>query len=240
MTGQKFDIARICRIAHKYDIYVGLDLAHGLGNVELKLNEWNVDCATFCGYKYLCGSGGGIGGIFVHKMHHNNQEILNRRLQGWWGQNMEDILKFVPDYKHAIGARAWGISQASFFECVALESALEIFNEAGWNNLLIKSKRLTKYLEILILRFIDKNDIKIVTPLNENERGCQLALEIIDRNNCKELKRWLRDKGVICYISVDHGILRVAPVPLYNRFSECWDFVQILKGYFGRKHKSKL
>ena len=163
-----------------------------------------------------------------------------KRLQGWWGQNMEDILKFIPDYKHAIGARAWGISQAPFFECVALESALEIFNEAEWNNLLIISKKLTKYLEILILRFIDKNDIKIVTPLNENERGCQLALEIIDRNNCKGLKRWLRDKGVICYISVDHGILRVAPVPLYNRFSECWDFVQILKGYFDRKHKSKL
>eukprot|EP01084_Bolivina_argentea_P094019 169040_1 len=230
LSGQLFDIKRIVKIAHKYGIYVGLDLAHGIGNVALHLSDWNVDCAVFCGYKYLCGSGGCIGGIFVHKMHHNNQTLS--KLQGWWGQEMDDILKFVPEYKPAIGARSWAISQAPFFECVALESALEIFDEANFVNLIIKSKKLTKYLEILIDKYLNKCDIKIVTPLNDKERGCQLSLEIMRKEDGEKLKKYLRNKGVICYVSKDQNIVRVAPVPLYNMFIECWDFIQILKRYF--------
>eukprot|EP00483_Globobulimina_turgida_P009788 UN09807 len=81
LSGQLFDIKKICDTAHKYDIYVGLDLAHGIGNVPLYLHDWGVDFATFCSYKYLNAGGGGIGGIFVHEMHHNKS--LPKQL-GWW------------------------------------------------------------------------------------------------------------------------------------------------------------
>ena len=74
-TGQLFDIKTICDTAHKYGIYVGLDLAHGIGNVPLYLHDWNVDFAAFCGYKYLNGGGGAIGGIFVHQRHHYNPDL---------------------------------------------------------------------------------------------------------------------------------------------------------------------
>ena len=78
-TGQLFDIRRICDIAHKYGIYVGLDLAHGVGNIPLYLHDWGVDFAAFCGYKYLNGGGGAIGGIFVHQRHHNNPKLKKQK-----------------------------------------------------------------------------------------------------------------------------------------------------------------
>jgi kynureninase len=65
-TGQAFDIETITEFAHSKGIVVGWDLAHGVGNIELRLHEWNVDFAAWCSYKYLNAGPGGISGLFVH------------------------------------------------------------------------------------------------------------------------------------------------------------------------------
>lgn len=66
-TGQAFNIAKITEFAKSKGIVVGWDLAHGVGNMELRLHDWKVDFAVWCSYKYLNAGPGGIGGIFVHK-----------------------------------------------------------------------------------------------------------------------------------------------------------------------------
>jgi kynureninase len=58
-SGQLFDIKKISAACQKYKLTLGLDLAHAIGNVELKLHDWQVDFATWCSYKYL-NSGPGI------------------------------------------------------------------------------------------------------------------------------------------------------------------------------------
>eukprot|EP01084_Bolivina_argentea_P033197 61438_1 len=240
LSGQLFDIKNICNIAHKYGIYIGLDLAHGIGNIPLYLHDWNVDFAAFCGYKYLNGGGGAIGGIFVHEKHHNN--ISLKKQIGWWGQDLKQRYKFLSHFKTAIGAKSWAISQTPLFQCVALETSLEIFHKAGILNLRQKSIKLTGYLQLLIEYFL-KYNIKIITPCNVEERGCQLALAVLGTGNEKvimsELNEWLLDNGVICSIRKPN-IIRIAPTPLFNTFNECWDFVQIIKQYFNQSINSKL
>ena len=92
-TGQLFDIPTITAHAHSYEITIGWDLAHAVGNVELQLHDWEVDFAVWCSYKYLNSGPGAIGGLFVHDNHtqvdreatKNGLEGYRPRLTGWWG-----------------------------------------------------------------------------------------------------------------------------------------------------------
>ncbi|KAF2655843.1 kynureninase [Lophiostoma macrostomum CBS 122681] len=68
-SGQFLDIELITHHCHLLGITVGWDLAHAVGNVPLKLHDWNVDFAAWCNYKYMNGGPGVIGGLFVHERH---------------------------------------------------------------------------------------------------------------------------------------------------------------------------
>lgn len=84
-TGQFFEIKKIADACCKHKIIFGVDLAHAIGNVELKLHEWNIDFATWCSYKYLNSGPGGVSGVFVNDYHAKNFSLP--RLAGWWGND---------------------------------------------------------------------------------------------------------------------------------------------------------
>jgi hypothetical protein len=89
-TGQLFDIETITRAAHDAGCYIGWDLAHAVGNVELRLNEWQVDFAAWCTYKYLNAGAGSIGAIFVHEKHFEAVEARKlKKLDGWWSHRFD-------------------------------------------------------------------------------------------------------------------------------------------------------
>lgn len=90
VTGQLLDIPSITEYAHRKGVLVCWDLAHAVGNVELKLHEWDVDLAVWCTYKYLGCGPGTIGGTFVHEKHGKvdaaaGADGYRPRLAGWWG-----------------------------------------------------------------------------------------------------------------------------------------------------------
>lgn len=225
-TGQLFPIERITRMAQKKGIIVGWDLAHAVGNVPLKLNEWGVDFASWCSYKYLNSGPGGIGGAFIHEKHANRK---GKRLSGWWGHNFStrfemDALTFQP----IEGADGFRISNPPVFQLAAHLASLDIFMEAGMENLRKKSKLLTGFLEYL-LRTQLKERVKILTPMEEEERGCQLSLFF--EKDVKHLNHFLKEKGIICDVRKPN-VIRVSPAPLYNSFSDVWKFYINLHHYF--------
>jgi kynureninase len=107
----------------------------------------------------------------------------------------------------------------------ALLSSLEIFHKVGMNELRQKSIKLTSYLEILLKSELQDN-IEIITPLSDQSRGCQLSIRL--KSSKSNITEDLREKGVICDWR-EPDVLRIAPVPLYNSFEDCHEFVQILK-----------
>ncbi len=222
-TGQAFDMKRITEAGHKVGAVVGFDLAHAAGNLELKLHDWNVDFACWCSYKYLNSGPGGFAGIFVHERNAENSELP--RFAGWWGHDKETRFLMGDEFIPIKGAEGWQLSNPPIFQMASLRASLEIFEEAGMQNLVKKSRKLTGYLEFLLNEIKDER-ISIITPSNPNERGCQLSIRVKDAN--KGLFEAITTRGIIADWR-EPDVIRVAPVPLYNSFMDVFRFVEILK-----------
>ena len=222
-TGQAFDFQRITEIGHRIGAFVGFDLAHAAGNIELKLHDWNADFAAWCSYKYLNGGPGAIAGAFVHERHAENFDLP--RFAGWWGHKKETRFLMGSEFVPMKGAEGWQLSNPPIFQLAALKASLDIFEEAGMNALIEKSKKLTGYLEFLLGEIRDER-ISVITPSNPNERGCQLSIRV--KNADKKLFKAISERGVIADWR-EPDVIRVAPVPLYNSFADVFQFTEILK-----------
>jgi kynureninase len=229
-TGQVFNMKAITEAGHRVGAMVGFDLAHAVGNVLLNLHDWNVDFATWCTYKYLNSSPGGVSGIFVHARHGNNAKLP--RFAGWWGNDEKTRFKMQKTFYPQEGAAGWQMSNAPVLSLAAHRASLDIFQEAGIKNLRKKSLELTGYLEFL-LNELNSYKFSIITPSNPEERGCQLSL--LTHADGKKLFEKIQQNGVIAdwrepNLQKDNkGVIRVAPTPLYNTFEDVWRFVQIIK-----------
>lgn len=225
-SGQFFDIEAIAKKCCEYEIVFGLDLAHAIGNVPLKLHEWNVDFATWCSYKYLNSGPGGVSGVFVHEYHHDKSLP---RFGGWWGNDESIRFLMQKDFHPMRGAEGWQQSNAPILSMAAHLASLHIFEQAGIDELRAKSIRLTGFTEFLLnekLNSTAKNSIEIITPTNPNERGCQLSIRV--KENGKEIFHKLMQQNFICDWR-EPDVIRIAPVPLYNTFCDVWNFSEAMQ-----------
>jgi kynureninase len=217
-TGQFFDLERITRLGHSQGCVVGFDLAHAAGNIPLRLHDWDVDFAVWCNYKYLNGGPGCVGGCFVHERHACAWELP--RFAGWWGHDQESRFQMGPDFQPMPGAEGWQLSNPSIMSMAPLRASLELFAAAGMHQLRRKSKSLTGYLEFLLSRDKSQN-FSIITPQVPDRRGAQLSIRI--HQDGRAVCDHLIVEGILCDWR-EPDILRVAPVPLYNTYSDVHRF----------------
>ena len=226
-TGQFFDLEAITKAAHQVGAYAGFDLAHAVGNVPLKLHDWDVDFATWCSYKYMNSGPGGISGIYVNEKHFGNKAL--NRFAGWWGHREDRRFLMPPQFEADNGAAAWQVSTSPIVLLTLHKAALDIFEQVGGiAPLRAKSELLTGYLEFLI-REINitkgKELFKIITPQDKAARGCQLS--IVCSQNPKATFNYLTDNGVIGDWR-EPDVIRLSPVPLYNSFKDVYESVRHL------------
>lgn len=235
-TGQLFDMEAIAEAAHRVGAYVGFDLAHAAGNAPLRLHDWGADFAVWCSYKYLNSGPGGPSGAFVHERHGRNPELP--RFAGWWGHDEGERFLMRKGFKPMPGAAGWQLSNAQIFSFAVHKASLDLFQEASMPALRAKSERLTGYLAFLLQQLPGIGQrFRIITPNEPSERGCQLS--IYTAQGGKALFDFLAEQGVVCDWREDNlsgstqapgesGVIRVAPVPLYNTFEEVYRFVELM------------
>lgn len=227
-SGQKFDIKTITKAAKKEGCCVGWNLAHSMGNTELKLHEWDVDFAVFCSYKYLNSGPYSIGGIFVHQ---KNSSVF--RLKGWWGNREETRFHMKSAFDVSPGAAGFQLSAPSLFSIVSLISSLQVYDLVSFHSLLKKSSLLTSYLCFAIKVMISEQNITIITPLDSSSRGCQISILLKNLNkSAHQVLKALDARGIIVDAR-EPDVIRVTPVPLYNTFAECHTFVCALRDILG-------
>lgn len=224
-TGQWYDMRSITEAAHEVGAYCGFDLAHAAGNVPVKLHDWGCDFAVWCSYKYLNSGPGGTSGVFVHRKHANNKTLP--RFAGWWGHNEKDRFLMQRAFDPMPGAQGWQLSNAQIFPMAIHRVALQLFEEAGFENLRRKSIALTTYLE-QVLTEVSQNskwEFELITPKNPAERGCQLS--VLVKENGKALYQWLKENGVVVDWR-EPNVIRMAPVPLYNSFTDVYKLGKLM------------
>tara|TARA_R110001606_G_scaffold243490_2_gene391311 strand:- start:4239 stop:5504 length:1266 start_codon:yes stop_codon:yes gene_type:complete len=222
-TGQFLDLKRIAEIGHSKNCFVGIDLAHGAGNISPDLHNSDVDFAAWCTYKYLNSGPGSLGGLFVHEKHADNKELP--RFAGWWNHNKETRFNMRQPFDVMKGAEGWQLSNPPILSMAAIKASLDIFAEVGMEALREKSEKLTGYFEFLINQ-IDSDSIKIITPSNPKERGCQLSIQV--KNADKSLHKKLTENNIITDWR-EPDVIRCAPVPMYNSFEDVYKMVSVLK-----------
>jgi kynureninase len=219
-TGQAYDIREITRLARRKGCVVGFDLAHAAGNLRLRLHDDGPDFAAWCSYKYLNAGPGALSGIFVHDRH--KRDFSLPRFTGWWGHDKKVRFLMGRDFSPMEGAEGWQLSNPPILSMAAMRASLDIFAEVGMDALRQKSVKLTDWLESLIKAKVS-DKVRVITPSDPDQRGCQLSLQVSD----KKLFHTITAKGIIADWR-EPDVIRVAPVPLYNSFTDVWRFVDIL------------
>tara|TARA_R110002074_G_scaffold394229_1_gene581458 strand:- start:404 stop:1666 length:1263 start_codon:yes stop_codon:yes gene_type:complete len=222
-TGQYLDIKKIGELGHAKNCMVGIDLAHGAGNIQPNLHDSNVDFAAWCTYKYLNSGPGSLAGLFVHERHANRKDLP--RFAGWWNHNKETRFNMRQPFDVMSGAEGWQLSNPPILSMAAIRASLDMFAKVGMKALREKSEKLTGFFEYLINK-IDSDQIQIITPSNPKERGCQLSIQV--KNADKSLHKKLTENNIITDWR-EPDVIRCAPVPMYTSFEDVYRMMVVLK-----------
>jgi len=224
-NGQVFNMKAITAAAHNAGAFCGFDLAHAAGNIELHLHDWEVDFACWCTYKYLNSGPGGVAGAYIHERYATDTSLP--RLAGWWGYDKQTRFAMEKGFKAIPTAEGWQLSCTPVLNMAAHKAALDIFQEAGMQNILHKGQLLSDYLYFILEQINAKSAnsiIEIITPANA--KGCQVSM-LINKNG-KEIFEALKAHGILSDWR-EPNVIRVAPVPLYNSFTDVYHFGEILE-----------
>ena len=226
LTGERLDLAAYAAAAQRYGCRVGFDLAHAVGNVPLAIHDSGADFAVWCSYKYLNAGPGAVAGCFVHRRHAAAENLP--RLAGWWGHDRARRFLMEPKFTPLSGAEGWQISNPPILSLAPLKASLALFEEAGLKRLRRKSLALTRYLAWLLDRELGGR-ARILTPADPERRGSHIALQFVPPPaDPSAFVARLRAAGVVADWRKEN-VLRLAPVPLYNRYRDVYGAVRALK-----------
>jgi kynureninase len=150
------------------------------------------------------------------------------RFAGWWGHDAARRFLMEPRFDPMHGADGWQLSNPPIFSLAPLAVALDLFMEAGLARLRTKSERLTAYLEHLLDAELGER-VAQLTPRDPQRRGAHIALQLTPApaDGARFAAR-LRAAGVVADWRAPN-VLRLAPVPLYNRFRDVYSAVRVLR-----------
>jgi kynureninase len=216
-SGQLLDMKRLTEEAHRRGILIGFDCSHSVGVLPHRLDDWDVDFAFWCSYKYLNGGPGCPACLYLNERHFGREPAL----PGWFGYVKERQFDLLPSFEHQRSAGGWQISSPGILGAAPIEGSLGIIHEAGIDAIREKSLRMTSYLMYLIDHRLaaGTSAFGIGTPGEPQRRGGHVALE--HTHAARAVFDALTSRGVIGDFR-SPNVIRIAPSPLYNSYDDVW------------------
>jgi len=223
-SGQLLELEKLTSFAHDNDITIGFDCSHSVGVIPHKFQEWDVDFALWCNYKYMNGGPGGTASLYVNKKHFGTWPGL----AGWWGHERATQFDMRINFKAAPSAGAWQIGTISMLGSAPIEGSTRLILEAGIENIRRKSLKITDYLMFLVDELLSQSpyNFSLGVPREPERRGGHVALE--HPEEAFRIVEALKDRGVLPDFRPPN-VIRLAPVPLYTSYQDVWTVVKHLK-----------
>jgi kynureninase len=218
-SGKLHDMRGLTELAHEQGALVIWDLAHSAGAVPLALDDWGVDFAVGCGYKYLNGGPGAPAFIYAANKHH---ESISQPLSGWMGH--ASPFSFSGDYTPAPGVQRFLCGTPAILSMSVLDAALSVFDGVDLQDLRAKSIGLGELFLQLVGGNTGLDRLRLVSPAASSERGSQLAFS---HPQAFAICQALIERGVIADFRAP-DVLRFGFAPLYLRYQDVWKAVQVL------------
>jgi kynureninase len=219
-NGDKLDIERLTAMAQARGVLVVWDLSHSVGVLPLQMDEWEVDFAVGCGYKYLNGGPGAPAFIYANKKHH---AAIKQPIQGWMGHR--EPFTFDPEYKNAAGVAQFLTGTPPILSLAVLDSALDVFADITITEINRKANALVGLFLDLVKDDEELRCLSLESKSDSALRGAQLAFSHPDAYG---ICRALNNAGVVVDFR-SPNIVRFGFSPLFLRYEDIWRATQILK-----------
>lgn len=210
-SGYLADAPAITALAHDAGALVLWDLCHSVGSVPTSLDDWGVDLAAGCTYKYLNGGPGSPAFGYVRSEH---QESLRQPIQGWMGTS--NPFEMGPVYEPHQGIRRFISGTPSVVGMLAMQDMLDLLAEAGMAAVREKSERLTAFAVELVDELLVPQGVALASPRDPARRGSHVT---IDHDDFAEVNARLWKRGIIPDFRRPNG-LRLGLSPLTTSFAE--------------------
>lgn len=219
-SAQIVDMKRLTEEAHKRGIYIGFDLCHAIGAIEMDFKEVEPDFAIWCTYKYLNGGFGSSAGLYINRKHFDRIPGLN----GWFGNKNATQFQLKQEFEHERDASGWQIGTPSLFSMAPLEGSLEVFHEIGMPKIRKKSLHITAYLMYMIDEKLKEYGYSYGNSTVDEKRGGHVCLQ---HDEAYRIAAALRDNGVVPDFR-EPNVIRLAPIALYTSYEEVYQVVETL------------
>lgn len=136
------------------------------------------------------------------------------------------------------GAKGFQLSNPDVLSMTSLLGSLRVFAQTSMSAVRRKSLQLTSYLRWLLSPLLQAGLVRIITPADPAASGAQLSLLLSSRHvgasKLGELVARCKAKGVVVD-KREPNMLRVAPVALYNTFTDVHRAARVLIEVIGKE-----
>lgn len=219
-SSQLLDMERLTKEAHKRGIFIGWDLCHSIGSVPHDFKQIQPDFAIWCNYKYLSAGPGSTAGIYINQKHFNKPVGL----AGWFGNKDETQFQLKHKFEQAPDIVAFQTGTPNMFSMAPLEGVLNIFEDAGLENIRIKSLNLTAYLMYLIDAKLTSFGYSYNNETDDAKRGGHVSLV---HDEAYRICMALKEHNIVPDYR-EPNVIRLAPIALYNSYEDVYKLVEAL------------
>ena len=219
-SGHLADARAITQVVHQAGALAVWDLCHSVGSAEIALDDWDVDFAVGCTYKFVGAGPGAPALCYVNARHHGQ---INQPIWGWLGRR--DSFEMEQGYVPAAGVRSMISGTPSVLGILAVREGAAIIAEAGIAAIRAKAVALTEMVVGLADEWLVPQGFSLGSPRDGSRRGAHVS---INRSDARQICEQLIDAGVLVDFRAPETI-RVGLSPLPLSFAEVWDSVEVIR-----------